>query len=325
MSVRPLRPKTACHQRPPAKPPALSTSPPQGALTTVYVALVLVQIWFASFSVVAKLALREIGPRGLIVVRVVLATLVFLLAWAARGRERVALRDLARIAVYAVFGIVLNQLLFIEGLKRTTATNAVVLGASIPVFTVAVALVLGRERATLTKLLGLSLALIGALTVTGWSHFQGSSTMLTGNLLVLCNSLSYSIYLVISREILARYRALTVIAFTFLIGTLGILPFGLGEFLRDAPHLRPGTWVALGYIVAFPSVGTYLLNTYALARVEASLVAIYIYLQPVLGAVLALSVLDERPTLGTVLGCGLIFGGIWLVGQDARRRGRPKS
>ncbi|RDJ94220.1 hypothetical protein B4Q13_16160, partial [Lacticaseibacillus rhamnosus] len=50
-----------------------------------------------------------------------------------------------------------RPLLFIEGLKRTTATNAVVLGASIPVFTVAVALLLGRERATLTKLLGLGL------------------------------------------------------------------------------------------------------------------------------------------------------------------------
>jgi drug/metabolite transporter (DMT)-like permease len=190
------------------------------------------------------------------------------------------------------------------------------------VFTVAVALLLGRERATLTKLLGLGLALLGALTVTGWSRFQGSSTVFIGNLLILCNSLSYSIYLVISREILARYRALTVIAFTFLFGTLGVVPFGLGEFVRDAPHLHPGTWVALGYIVAFPSVGTYLLNTYALARVESSLVAIYIYLQPALGALLALTVLDERPTLGTVLGCGLIFGGIWLVGQDARRRAR---
>jgi len=292
-----------------------------GVPVSVHVALFLVQVWFASFGVAGKIALRELAPRGLIAVRVTLATLVFLLAWALRGRERIAPRDHLRIAFYALLGITFNQLLFIEGLKRTSATNAVVLSTSIPVFTVAMALLLRRERATRVKLLGLGIAFAGALTVTGGAHLEGG-THLYGNLLILCNSLSYSLYLVLSRDVLGRYHALTVIAFTFFWGTLGVLPFGAPAFVDAAPHLSRTTWLAIAYIVALPSVGTYFLNTFALARVEASLVAIYIYIQPIIGAALAAQVLGERPASATLLGGSLIFLGIWWVTRDARRRRR---
>ena len=294
---------------------------PSGQRTagSVHAALIAVQLWFASLSTAAKVVLRELPPRGLIAARSSAAALVFLCLWLWR-RERVSGPDLARIAVHALFGITLNQLLFIEGLERSTATNAVVLGASIPVFTVAVALLLGRERATPLKLAGLLVALCGALTVTGAARFRGGGTVFVGNLMILANSLSFSIYLVISRDVLSRYRASTVIAFTFLFGALGVLPFGVVDLSRAAPQLHARTWALLGYIVLFPSVGTYLFNAWALARVESSQVAIYIYLQPLLGAALAAWLLGERPTVGTVCGGLLIFAGIWLVGMDARRR-----
>src|SRR3954466_5102105 len=121
---------------------------------------------FASLGVVAKEALRELKPFALIAFRTPAAALIFLVAWLVGWRQRVAARDLATIALYALTGVVLNQLLFISGLQRTTATNAVVIGATIPVFTVGVAVLLRREEATTAKLVGLLVALAGALTVT---------------------------------------------------------------------------------------------------------------------------------------------------------------
>src|SRR3954447_9649717 len=147
---------------------------------------------FASLAVVAKIALREVGPFGLIAFRTPAAALILLAARALLPPwERVAARDVTRVAVHAFFGIFLNQLLFIAGLARTTATNAVVIGATIPVFTVGVAVVLRRERATRAKLLGLAVAFAGALVIVGGARFDAGGRLFLGNLLIMLNSLSF--------------------------------------------------------------------------------------------------------------------------------------
>jgi drug/metabolite transporter (DMT)-like permease len=289
---------------------------------SAHVALVAVQLMFASLATVAKVALRAIAPFGLICARVTLATLVLLGLRQLVGRERVERKDLPELAAYALFGVTANMLLFIAGLQRTTATNAVVIGATIPVFTVGVAVALRKEAATLAKGIGLGVACLGALIIVGAGRFEAGGGHFTGNLLVTLNSLSFSIYLVISRRLLAKYRAMTVVSWTFVFGALGILPFGAAQLAAAWPGLTPRIWGCIAYIVLFPTVGTYFLNTFALRRAPASLVAIYIYVQPVLGALMAAAWLGERPALGTYAGGALIAAGIWLVSRDARRARR---
>ena len=289
----------------------------------VHLALVAVQVMFASLSVVGKLVLRELPPFGLIAFRTPVAALVLLLISAFSPREKVAPRDLASIFVYAFFGIIANQLLFIAGLQRTTATNAVVIGAIIPVFTVGVAVALRREQATNAKMLGLCVAFVGAMAIVGAGRFEGGGSRLAGNLLIVANSLCFSLYLVISREVLNRYRTLTVVTWTMTFGAIGVLPFGAVDLYTHAPALSAASWLGLIWIVLFPSVGTYFLNAYALKRAPSSLVAIYIYVQPVLGALMAAATLGERPSLFTALGGALIAFGITLINRDARRRAQP--
>jgi drug/metabolite transporter (DMT)-like permease len=274
---------------------------------------------FASLAIAAKIVLRQLPPFAVIAFRAPTATLILLGACLLlRASLRLPARDLAVIAVHAFFGITANQLLFIAGLQRSTATNAVVLGATIPVFTVGIALLLKREQATTAKLMGLAVAFIGALTVVGGARFEAGGRVLLGNLLMVLNSLSFSIYLVISRPILARYKTLPVITWTLLFGALGVLPFGAEAFVARAPTLSTSTWAALFYIAIFPTVGTYFLNAYALRRAPSSLVAIYIYVQPVIGATLAALFLGERPTGFTGLGAALIGLGIYFVNRSAR-------
>ena len=287
------------------------------SLLPVHLALVLVQLMFASLSVAGKLVLRELPPFGLIAFRAPAAALLLLAIRALRPWERVAWRDVPQLAVQAFFGIVANQLLFIMGLERSTATNAVVIGATIPVFTVGVAVALDEERATPAKLAGLAIAFAGAMVIVGGGHFQASGRVLVGNLLILANSLSFSIYLVISRPMLKRYRTLTVVTWVMGLGALGVLPFGAGTLVQHAPTLSTGAWVGLVYIALFPTVGTYFLNAFSLKRAPSSLVAIYVYAQPLLGAAMAAVLLDERPTVFIGLG-GLFIGiGIFLVNRAA--------
>lgn len=299
-----------------------------GIPPSVYLALVAVQLMFASLSVVGKLALRELTPFALICARVVAATLILALVRALlRSRERVAWRDLPELALYGLFGVSANMLLFIAGLARTTATDAVVIGATIPVFTVGVAVALRKEAATLPKLTGLLVALCGALWIVGASQLLHGGRHFVGDLLVMLNSLSFSIYLVLSRRLLARYSPLTVLVWTFVFGALGILPFGTHALFLEAPRLSARGLGCVAYIVLFPTVGTYFLNVFALQKVPSSLVAIYIYIQPVVGAFLAAAMLDERPSPTTFAGGALIGAGIWMVTKEARRqravRARP--
>ena len=282
----------------------------------MHLALVAVQLMFASLAIAAKIALREIPPFGLIAFRAPAAALILIAARLfVRPWERLAARDLPVVALHALLGIVANQLLFIAGLSRSTATNAVVIGATIPVFTVGVAVVLKREAATPAKILGLAVAFLGALTIVG-GGFQAGGRVLVGNLLIVCNSLSFSIYLVISRPMLARYKTITVITWTMVFGALGVLPFGVRDLTTHAPMLSVSAWLAMAYIALFPTVGTYFLNGYALRRAPSSLVAIYVYVQPVIGALLAATFLGERPTVFVGAGGALIALGIFLVNRS---------
>jgi drug/metabolite transporter (DMT)-like permease len=292
---------------------------------SVHLALVAVQLMFASLATVAKVALSQLAPPALILARLLVATLVlcavrFVYSWLRNQHERVALRDLPELGLHALFGVTANMLIFIEGLARTTATNAVVIGTMIPVFTVAVAVAARKERATPARVFGLAVACLGALVIVGAERFDAGHGRLLGNLLVVGNSLSFSIYLVISRRLLTKYHPLTVVSWTFVLGTIGVLPFGGAMLWRQAAQVDESGWLAVVYIALFPTVGTYFLNVYALKRAPASLVAIYIYLQPLVGALLAALKLHERPSPHTFAGAALIGCGTWMVTRAAQRR-----
>jgi drug/metabolite transporter (DMT)-like permease len=284
-------------------------------------ALVAVQVMFASNAVVGKIALREVSPLGLVAFRVVVAALVLTAIRSASRWERIPLGELPALMAYAFLGIAANQLLFMEGLKRSTATNAVVIGTTIPVFTVAVALALRQETATPTKLIGLTVALLGALGVVGAARFE-SAARLTGNLLLVANSLCYAIYLVISRRLLLRYRTATVMANVFALAIPMILPFA-GAPLRAAAGWSTVAWAAMSWVAIGPTVLAYFLNGYALRRTSASEVAVFIYVQPLVGAVLAAVALGERATTMTYVGAVFIAAGIWLVTQERARQAAP--
>lgn len=281
---------------------------------SVHAALIAVQVMFASMASVGKIVLRELPPSALVAVRAPVAALLLLgLRALMPPWERVAPRDLAVLALHAFFGIAANQLLFMLGLERSTATNAVVIGATIPVFTVGVAVALRRETATAAKIVGLVVACLGALVIVGADRFETGGRYLGGNLLILVNSLSFAIYLVISRPILERYRPLTVITWTMALGGAMLVPFGAAPLAAKAAQVSATAWLALAYVILFPTVGTYFLNAWALRRAPSSVVAIYIYLQPVMGALIAAALLGERPTASVAAGGALIAVGIWLV------------
>jgi drug/metabolite transporter (DMT)-like permease len=286
----------------------------------VHLVLVFVQICFGTLPIAVKLALLELSSPSLAFLRVSGAALVFLLIHGIFLRERIRARaDFARLALYAVFGVILNQLLYITALTMTTATVAQTLITSGPSMTLLVAILLGKERASGGKWLGIGLAGAGALYLVGVDIGNGSAL---GNLMVVLNVAAFSVYLVISRDILQRYDPLTVITWVFVFGAVGLAPWGAAGAAAETGMVSPRTLWILGWIVLVPTVAAYYLNVWALKRVEASVVAVYVYLQPVVTASLAVPLLDERLTPRLLVAMMLIFGGVGITahaGWRARR------
>jgi drug/metabolite transporter (DMT)-like permease len=292
-------------------------------LWPVYGALLGVQLLFATLPVAVKFALRELSSPSVALIRVTGAALLFLLLQRVLSGARIrGAGDYARLALYGFFGVVVNQLLYITALTMTTATAATTLITAGPAFTLAIAIVLGRETASPAKWAGIALAAAVALLIVGVRVDAGQ---LLGNAMVLGNVLAFSVYLVISRDILRRYDALTVITWTFVFGALGIAPWGIPSLLAETGGLSSTAVGALAWIVLVPTVTAYYLNVWALARVEASVVAVYVYLQPIVAAGLAAWLLGERPSPWLVPAGLLIFSGVAVTawaGHRARiRRG----
>ena len=269
---------------------------------------------FGTWPIFGKIALRSLPVTGIVALRVAGAAIAFLVLQYTVGRPtKIRKADYARFALYALLGVVLNQFLFVKGLSLTTYINATLLGTAIPVFTLLVSLTLGYDRLTIRKALGISLAAAGVIYLI-YPERNFSSDTAFGNFLIVLNSISYGAYLAISKDMLKRYGALTVITWIFIFGSIMTLPFG-GYALAGAPlsEVGAGIWLAIIYIILVPKVGAYYLNAWALARVEPSTVAVYIYLQPLIAFALAPLILNEKWNSRTWLASALIFSGVAVV------------
>jgi len=300
---------------------------PDAPRTFVYGALVTVQVLFGLHYLASKVVLREIPPALWALMRVASAALLLLLIarWLGRRLPRSG-KDLARLALYSIFGVLINQLCFVEGLSRTTPSHAAILMTAIPVGTLLFAIVLRREHLTAAKAASFALALGGVLLVLKPSAAELAGASLAGDLLVVANALSFSLFLVISKPVLERVEPVAATAVLMSFGALGMVVPGLMAVDGFSPAAVSGTTWALGaFIVVFPTALAYLLNFWALARVESSLVAFFIYLQPLIATGLSVAFLDDRLDREMVGGAALIFLAVFLALRPERRAPRPAA
>lgn len=286
--------------------------PPPRALFT----LLVVQLLFGTLGPVGKVAMPVFGASGIALARIAGGALVFGALRALFSLPRVPREHQLRLALCAVVGIAGNQLLFLAGLSRTSSIHATLIVTTTPVFTMLLAALIDGERPTPRTIGGVALSLSGVALLLSPGLGGGS---LVGDLLVLANTALYSLYLVCSRPLLKALPPLSVAAGLFAWGVPWVL---LASALTGAaPSLGglagfavpPAAGWALAWIVLGPTVGTYLLNLVALRSVPATLVGLFIALQPFVAAAIAIPLLGEEPGLREVAAACLSVAGIALA------------
>ncbi len=287
-----------------------------------HVALFVVQLMFGSAPILGKFALEAFPSFAIVGFRVGGGALAFFVLQRVTGSLR--LEKTAHyyyFALFALFGIVFNQLLFFTGLSLTTATNTSLLAVLIPVFAIAVSTLVGNDEISAKKIAGIVLAGAGVVYLIDPAKASFSSATTQGDILVLLNSLSYAIYLAISKKLITRYGGLKSIAWLFLFGSIINVPIGLYSLSGvELGAVSAKAWTALAAVVIFTTILAYYWNTWALARVQPSIVAVYIYLQPLIGTTLAIVILGEPWKPRILVAMALIFGGVFLV--TMRRRSK---
>ncbi len=270
----------------------------------------------AGTYIVAKRALVELTAFELALVRFSLAGLLYgLLLW--RLRVRVDREDLAPLVALGVVAVPLNQGLFLLGLARSSPGHAALLYALTPIFVFLIARARLHERATVAKLAGIGLAFGGVVVVLlarGVVAFRGAASPLLGDLMILGAVLAWAVYAVWGKPYAERYGAVAFSGLSLLFGTLVYLPIGLAASdLDHLSRLSHAGWASAAYLVVITSVVCYVIFYWAMARVEASRVAIWSNLQPVVTAFLAWAIYGDRLTTPFLAGGAMVLAGVVLT------------
>ena len=278
-------------------------------------ALFAVQIFFGSLPVIAKVVLVVLPPMSLVGFRVGITAIV-LFAFQS-FRKRVWLRDRSdyiRLGVLSLFGVVFNQLLFIGGLSRTKASNTSLLAVTIPIFTLVVASLTGREHLARTKVFGIALAAVGIILLIDPRAASFSSQTTIGDMMIIANSLSYGIYVATSKDVITRNGAFRSMMWVFIFASVVCVPVGLASLSStDVSSISTNVWLLVVYIAVFATAAPYLLNAWALARVSPATVAVFVYLQPLIGFILAVIFLGEKIDFRFIIAALLVFAGVFMT------------
>lgn len=282
-----------------------------------HLALLFAQIIYGANYSISKIAMPEyVQPLGFIFLRVVGATLLF---WVTGFfiKEKIEKQDQRKLFFLALFGVAINQILFYKGLNLSTPINASIIMISNPIIVLILTAILLKERIGKLKIIGIAVGLIGALglLLLNKNLTFGSNTF-TGDILVLINSTSWALYIIMVKPLMKKYNAVTLLKWIFLIGFFYTTPFTFNEVqLIDWQTMPTKILVCIAFVVIATTYFAYLLNTYALNQLSPSVVSIYIYMQPFLASLIAISMGQDKMDVVKIVSGTLIIIGVYLVSK----------
>jgi drug/metabolite transporter (DMT)-like permease len=280
-------------------------------------ALLAIVFWGVSF-VATKAVVAEISPSTLIFSRAGLGTLLLTAILALRGKPALPPRDaLLPLAVMGFVGVAFHQLLQAYALRLTSAVNTGWLIGLTPIWSALFAVFLLKERFGPRKTAGLVVGFAGALLVV--TRGEASRRLLAlpatrGDLLILASTINWALYTVLGHGTIRRLGPTRATAGAMLLGWLMLAPAFLAlAGWHDYARLSASGWLALLFLGTACSGLGYLFWYGALERVEASRVAAFLYVEPLVTLAAAVVLLREPVGLTTFLGGLLVLGGVVLV------------
>jgi drug/metabolite transporter (DMT)-like permease len=283
----------------------------QGRGVAVICLIVATALWGSAF-IALKLAFTELPPLWVIFARMALGSLVFLLAWHWRGHVQYRPGDWKYLLGLAACEPCLYFIFEALALQNTSASQAGMITALLPLLVAIAAYVFLRERINRSTLAGFLLAMCGAvgLSLAGSADEHASNPML-GNFYELLAMLCAAAYTLLVKRLSARYSAFMLTAMQAFIGTLFFLPLAALEapLPQTISALGMATLLYLGVVV---TVGAYGLYNFGISRLSATEASGYTNLIPLFTLAFAVPLLGETLNTLQMLAAAVLFGGVAL-------------
>jgi drug/metabolite transporter (DMT)-like permease len=285
----------------------------------IFAGLAAASIWGGMY-VVSKVVLEVIPPYALLSLRLILGAggLAMILPWA--GGFRVSPRAFIPLFLVGMVGFGISVGLQFVGTKLSTAANASLITSASPVFILLFGIWLLGERATGRRILALSLSTLGVMAVLNPGELALGASTFWGNLALVGAAITWGLYSVLIRKVSkqAGMVQISIIAF------LGGLPVSLAMTASELGQIEPAR-ITFGVILGVLYLGLvstalamYLWNK-SLELLEAGVVSLLFFAQPVVGVSLGAILLHEPLGLHFMVGAALIAGGLLLGTRPARR------
>ncbi len=298
----------------------VETAPPPARLSVTDLLMVCMALLWGVNFIVVKFATGIFAPLAFNSARILLAVVVLWVLFFVRRAGLPSRRDVKQMLLLGMLGNGLYQILWIEGMARTRASDAALLIAASPAFIEIIGWIRGTERAGARGMAGIGLSLGGIALIVSAAPQGANPSTLVGNALILGSVLCWSVYSVALRRFTTKVEGLTLSAVTMTGGLLPILLVGTPALLATQWSTvgAPG-WAAVGYSGIIALVVAYLFFYRGVRVLGPTRAAMYSNLQPLIAMLAAWALLSEVPHMRQIMGGLLIVGGLLLTRMSGRQ------
>lgn len=293
-----------------------------------HIALIVSGLMFGANYWIAKGTMPAFTPFQIVAVRIgVVALILWIVSLFVSNGKPIESKDMFIIFIAGVLGISANQFFFFAGLEHSTPVETSILHTLSPLLVALFASRLLKERVGFRKWSGIMLGFAGALIiVVSGKTIDLSNLHFKGNMFIIMNIVSYSLYLVIIKPVMEKYNSLQVMKYLFLAGCITFFPLGLFmDVSFSFGHVKTVEWVSLGYVVIVTTLLTYILTLYAMKNVSATITGFYIYMQPFIAAIIGYATGNEHLDAAKLVASLLLFAGVWLVISSPKQKSATEN
>ena len=284
-----------------------------------HISLLVATLLFGANYWVSKILVDILNPNQLVFLRTVGAASLFAIVYFLSARPKLNKGELLRLLVAGIFGVAINQILFFSGLQYTSPVDTAIIHVSNPIIVLVLSLIFLHTKLSRWKIAGIFVGAIGAsILVLYQKELVFNPESIKGNLMILGNTTAYAIFLVIMKPILKKYDTITTMFWVYLFATILIVPYTFTD-VQAIQWQQLWGWptVSLFYIIVMVTFGAYFLIIYSLGRLSAPVVSFYIYLQPLIAAIIATIIGVESLNWVNGMAAALIFFGVYLVNRPS--------
>ncbi len=272
---------------------------------------------------IAKTVMPDyIGAFGLVLLRVVGATVLFWLLSFWFPKETIEKKDYLRIALATLLGMCLNMLMFIKGLSLSTPINSSVIITLLPIMIMILSALFLKEKISSKRISGIFIGFMGALLLIlqDADNVINAPNIPLGNAMLFGNVVSYGSYLIIIKPMTQKYSPITLMKWMFLGGIIFSFPVTYSEFFAVKWTSLPFNVIgALAFVVIGTTFLTYLFNIYALKTLSPTTIGVFVYIQPLIGILFAWYTGNDEMSWAKGLATCLVFIGVFLVSQKREK------